>query len=200
MNPILIAGIAGIAVLALSSFGGRAKPQKKQQPQNSASGLYNYANKIGQGIASTGKGSEWENLRIKNKDLGTYIKPGGTLFPAVLFGPLGAIPGIISGFSRQAEAERLESTIKAMEAGNWFKVQTPDGKVGLLDVKAGRATAGDLPEMIDKVSRYIDREDNACGGFKNKGRERSCRRYYAAARIVRQYLADALMEAKNEAE
>jgi hypothetical protein len=94
-----------------------------------------------------------------------------------------------------------------MKNQNWFKIKlqpedyiTEQGKtktkVGIQDVLNGVVKAKYLPPMINKVARYISREDNACQG-KSKGAERACRRFYVTARIVKQFLEDELNEVKQ---
>ena len=209
-NPLLLAVIAGAAVLLLSSFSGG--PSQKPPTNNAQNGggnldfLDDAAGALGAAIAAGAPGTEWEDLRISatGNDLKRYVNPKTTLGGAILFGPLGAIPGLLGASARQKEAKRVEKRVQDFVNGNLFKIglqpedYIKDGsvmrkKAGLQNVVNGQVKAKYLPAMINKVGRYISREDQQCGNAKG-GAKRACKRYYVAARLVKKFLEDELNE------
>lgn len=215
MNPVLIAAIAGAAVLLLSSFSSGPSQPTTTNTNTDPSGFdfEGLAGTLGNQIAAGPVGTDWEDLKIApgGNALYRYVSPGKYLAGSILFGPLGAIPSLIGARNRQKEAKRVEKVLSQMKAGNWFKVRlNPDGTVtgfgdfsgktgpqyvGIQNVLNGETTAKVLPPMINKVGRYISRESNACSGARG-GALRACKRYYVAARIVKKFLEDQLDEVK----
>ena len=206
MNPLLLAVIAGAVVLLLSSFssGAAKRPPKTKSNNNEDLG---FLGGIADNLPDEPAGTDWENLRIApgGNAFKRYVNPQNTFAASILFGPLGAIPGLIGARARQKEARRVENRIQQMKNQNWSKINlrpedyiTEAGvaktRAGLQDVLNGTVKAKYLPAMIKKVGRYISREDDKCSQAKSKGAERACRRYYVAARLVKKFLEDELNE------
>lgn len=216
MNPIILALIAGAAVLLLSSFSsGKKKPPIQTGGTQSGEGgfLGNIGGALERVTSSAVEnetdpigGTDFQDLRVVpgGMALDNYIGPGGKAL-SIIFGPLGVLGTLIVAKQRKNEAERVQMVLNQMKSQNWFKVKLDpkdyiqkNGKAfkraGIRDVLEGNVKGKYLPPMIAKVSRYINREDITCNKAKSRGAERACRRYYVTARVVRQFLEDELNE------